>query len=143
MKKILALPLAALIISGCSSGEEPKLPMSTLLHHHYVLTSIDGIAVNLSTTDMRPSIEFGENMTVSAVMCNNFHGQGVLHGNNLRVKKLVSTRKMCLASKLNQWDTVISDVLTQGTQLSFDDQSSLVLENASHTLTYRLRDWKY
>lgn len=146
MKKLLPLVLVTTLVAGCSMNSiqnglsaMQNIPgVSDLLHHHFVLKSYDGKTIK--TGKMTPHIEFGENLTVNGSMCNNFHGKGDFTGGVLTVKQLVSTRKMCIDPTLNELDSVINQMLSQGAKVSLS-KGSFTLKTAEHTLVYGLKDW--
>ena len=71
--------------------------------------------------------------------CNNFSGQGELEQNQLRILKVIMTRKMCpedvmdievaYTKALEKWNTI---------QLT---SHSMELKSEQHTLTFQLKDW--
>lgn len=103
---------------------------SDLLHHHFVLQSVDVLAVD-AKQGSGPNIEFGEKMTISGAMCNRFFGQGQLENGVLTVKNLASTRMMCADPQRNQWDQMIGTVLANGAKVSLNGQQ-LTLDGDGH-----------
>ncbi|AHG22542.1 heat-inducible protein [Chania multitudinisentens RB-25] len=143
MKKQIAIALATLLLAGCGTGQDNQpsknVTESDLLHHNFVLQSIDGILVNPQNGQI-PSIEFGEKMHVSGAMCNRFFGQGQLENSVLTVKNLASTRMMCADPQRNQWDQTISTLLSNGADVSLNAHL-LILNGGGHQLVYTLKDW--
>ncbi|MEB6538371.1 heat shock protein HslJ [Serratia plymuthica] len=140
MKKCLPMALAALLLTGCGMSQSGKtVTEDDLLHHNFVLQSVDGVAVKPQPGNA-PSIEFGEKMHVSGAMCNRFFGSGQLQNGVLTVKNLVSTRMLCTDAQRNQWDQTLSAVLEKGAKISLNAQQ-LTLSGGDHVLVYTLRDW--
>ncbi|WP_058910228.1 heat shock protein HslJ [Entomohabitans teleogrylli] len=139
MKKLAALMLASVALSGCAqSGSPSAVTAQQLQHHRFVLESVNGAAL-ATPQGNKPEISFGENMHVSGSMCNRFTGQGALAGNQLTVAGMASTRMLCADPQLNQLDQVIGELLTNGATISLAQQS-LTLQNGQHTLVYKLQD---
>lgn len=140
MKKCLPMALAALLLTGCGMSQNGKtVTEDDLLHHNFVLQSVDGVAVKPQSGNA-PSIEFGEKMHVSGTMCNRFFGSGQLQNGVLTVKNLASTRMLCTDAQRNQWDQTLSAVLEKGAKISLNAQQ-LTLSGGDHVLVYTLRDW--
>ncbi|WP_145482629.1 heat shock protein HslJ [Yersinia rohdei] len=140
MKKIIPLAIAAALLAGCGinqSTSTSNVTASDLLHHNFVLVSVDG-KPPLKTP--APSIEFGEKMHISGAMCNRFMGQGELKDGILTAKGLASTRMLCGDEQLNQWDALIGQVLNSGAKVTLA-KGQLTLSNKDHTLIYQLKDW--
>ncbi|KMV35695.1 heat shock protein HslJ [Franconibacter pulveris] len=138
MKKYVVPALAAVVLAGCATpGHKAHVTAQQLVHHRYVLSTVDGAPLDASTR--MPEISFGENLHVAGSMCNRFMGQGELHGDVLKVKGMASTRMLCAEPRLNELDTLIGEMLTQGAKVS-QSQKTLVLETSQHTLTYKLAD---
>ncbi|RMN22254.1 hypothetical protein ALQ63_00410 [Serratia plymuthica] len=140
MKKCLPMALAALLLTGCGMSQSGKtVTEDDLLHHNFVLQSVDGVAVKPQPGNA-PSIEFGEKMHVSGAMCNRFFGSGQLQNGVLTVKNLASTRMLCTDAQRNQWDQTLSAVLEKGAKINLNAQQ-LTLSGGDHVLVYTLRDW--
>lgn len=142
MKALLPLIISAVLVAGCTSqSEQNSVKESDLIHHNFILTSVDGISIENSAKQPRPlNIEFGENMHISGAMCNNFMGKGTLKNNVLTTSQLASTRMACLDEQRANLDQVIANVLNKGATVSLD-QGTLTLTTPEHRLTYRLKDW--
>lgn len=140
MNKPILVALTVLLLAGCGMNQKSKtVTESDLLHHHFVLQSVDGIAVTPGHGN-GPNIEFGETMHVSGAMCNRFFGNGQLQDGVLTVQGLASTRMLCTDPQLNQWDAMIGNVLSNGAKVTLSAQQ-LTLSGGDHTLIYKLRDW--
>lgn len=140
MKKSMLVALMPLLLAGCGMSQNGKtVKESDLLHHNFILQSVDGVAVKTGQ-GKQPNIEFGETLHVSGAMCNRFFGNGQLQNGVLTVKGLASTRMLCADPQLNQWDRVIGDVLGKGAKVTLSAQQ-LTLSGGDHTLVYTLRDW--
>ncbi len=143
MKKWIPIALATVLLTGCGMNKTNQqsnyLVASELLHHRFILQSVDGLAVNARPGNV-PNIEFGEKMHVSGAMCNRFFGQGQLENGVLTVKNLASTRMMCADPQQNLWDQMIGVILANGAKISLNDQQ-LTLSGGDHQLVYTLKDW--
>lgn len=137
MKKIVTLIALIMLMAGCVSNGKISVNREQLQHHRFVLQSVNGKPVTVANTP--PELSFGENMTVSGKMCNQFTGQGKLSDGELKVKDLAMTRMMCADPQLNALDGVISDVFKQGAQVDLT-ANQLTLATAEQTLTYKLAD---
>lgn len=105
MKKIVTLVALSIIMTGCVSSGKVSVKREQLEHHRFVLESVNGKTVT------GPELSFGEGMTVSGKMCNQFTGEGKLSDGELKVKNLAMTRMMCADPQLNALDGTISDGL--------------------------------
>lgn len=111
MKKIVTLIALSMVMAGCVSNGKVSVNREQLQHHRFVLESVNGKPVTVAKN--QPELSFGENMTVSGKMCNQFTGQGKLSDGELKVKNLAMTRMMCADPQLNTLDGVISDMFKQ------------------------------
>lgn len=142
MRKTTVAALAVLVLGGCSMKPHTAITPGDLLHHNFVLQSVDGEAAQSRTDGDLLNLEFGENLHVSGAMCNRFFGQGQLRDGVLTVKPLASTRRLCADEQHNRWDRVIGTVLENGADVTLKAQR-LTLSGSGHTLVYTLRDWAY
>ncbi|MDU3160092.1 MAG: META domain-containing protein, partial [Hafnia alvei] len=69
MKNVVTLIALSLLMAGCVSNGKVSVNREQLQHHRFVLQSVNGKAV---TATNPPELSFGENMTVSGKMCNQF-----------------------------------------------------------------------
>ncbi|AYZ33151.1 heat shock protein HslJ [Serratia sp. FDAARGOS_506] len=142
MRKTTMAALAALALAGCSMKPHTAVTPGDLLHHNFVLQSVDGEAAKSPAGGGLLNLEFGESLHVSGAMCNRFFGQGQLRDGVLTVKPLATTRKLCPDEQRNRWDRIIGTVLENGAQVTLNAQQ-LMLKGSGHTLVYTLRDWVY
>ncbi|AOE99496.1 heat-inducible protein [Serratia marcescens] len=142
MRKVTTTALAALALAGCNMKPHATVTPGDLLHHNFVLQSVDGEAAKAPTGSGLLNLEFGEHLHVSGTMCNRFFGQGQLRDGVLTVKPLATTRKLCPDAQRNRWDHVIGAVLENGADVTLNAQR-LTLSGSGHTLVYTLRDWVY
>ncbi len=131
--------LALLMMAGCTGHE--AVTRENLMHHHWVLTSVDQKAVPDKTAGQaQPDLEIGENLTVNgATGCNRYWGQGVLNGSQFKVQRLSSTRRACHAP-YNSIEQTLTSVLSSGAEMTLT-KDALTLKNDQHTLVFALRDW--
>ena len=136
MKNVVTLIALSLLMAGCVSNGKVSVNREQLQHHRFVLQSVNGKAVTAANP---PELSFGENMTVSGKMCNQFHGQGKLSDGELKVKDMAMTRMMCADPQLNALDGIVSEMFKQGAQVDLT-ADQLTLATAEQTLTYKLAD---
>ncbi|WP_153752965.1 MULTISPECIES: heat shock protein HslJ [unclassified Citrobacter] len=136
MKNVVTLIALSLLMAGCVGNGKVSVNREQLQHHRFVLQSVNGKAVTATTP---PELSFGENMTVSGKMCNQFHGQGKLSDGELKVKDMAMTRMMCADPQLNALDGIVSEMFKQGAQVDLT-ADQLTLATAEQTLTYKLAD---
>lgn len=140
MSRYAPLALAAMVLTGCgTSHPDSVVNENDLLHHNFVLYSVDGVTVTPQPGNA-PNLEFGEKMHVSGTMCNRFFGQGQLANGVLTVKNLAITRMLCTDAQSNLWDQAIGKLLGNGATLSLSAER-LTLSGSGHNLIYTLRDW--
>ncbi|MCE9990914.1 heat shock protein HslJ [Enterobacter sp.] len=145
MKKLVALSLFSLALSGCVNPGKASVQPDQLQNHRFVLENVDGKAVK--STAARPEIRFSaqkdisltNNITVSGMMCNGFNGQGRLSEGELKVKTLAMTRKLCTDPQLNELDQAIGAMLSQGAQVDLTEDQ-LTLATADKTLSFKRAD---
>ena len=137
MKKIVALGLFSLILSGCVNPGKASVQPDQLQGHRFILESVNGKAVNAGA--VQPEITFGEKMAISGVMCNRFNGQGKLSEGELKVKEIAMTRKLCADPQLNELDHTLGLLLRNGAQADLTEDQ-LTLANAEQTLMFKRAD---
>ena len=143
MNKFAALLAAGLLLSGCVYNSKVSTGAEQLQHHRFVLTSVNGQAVNAS--DRPLELSFGEKMAitgkmyVSGNMCNGFSGEGKVSDGELKVKSLAMTRMLCHDAQLNTLDATIDKMLREGAQVDLTE-NQLTLATADQTLVYKLAD---
>ena len=133
---LLTVCLALLLLCACQKNNQPPVEQSDLLHHSFVLQSLDG--QNLDFQPL-PFMAFGEGMRVYGKTCNNFTGQGELKEGKLWVRNMASTRMLCVDQPLNQLEMLLAQMLDSGADISLQGQQ-LTLRGHDHTLVFRLRD---
>lgn len=135
---LLAMPLSGCSGKPCAPARQAGLTKQMLLHHNFVLTSINGRV--FTGTERIPYIEFTEGFRASGRMCNQFTGQADLAGNTLSVKQMASTRMMCPDAELNQFENDFSQMLMEGAKITLDD-NMLTLTGNGHVMIFRLQDY--
>jgi heat shock protein HslJ len=139
MKKLIALSVISLVLTGCVNPGKASVQPDQLKSHRFVLENVDGKAVKATTT--QPEISFKalsdislvNNISVSGVM---FNGQGKLSEGELKVKTLAMTRKLCTEPQLNELDQAIGDMLRKGAQVDLTEDQ-LTLATADKTLMFK------
>lgn len=143
MKKILTAALGALLLTGCgqTTGNTVKVSPEALMHHRYVLESVDGkpFSSQQPINKRAQTLSFGENLHISGKMCNSFSGQGVLNDNVLKVSQIAMTRMFCTNSQLNQLDQTIGKMLMGGANITLENDK-LILKANGNTLVYQRQD---
>lgn len=79
MKRLIPLTILGLLLAACQTHQvnaknDDQALENKLMHHRFILTEVNGKAINSKQT--APSLSFGEKMFVSASMCNDFNGFG-------------------------------------------------------------------
>lgn len=133
MNKIFPMALLVMMASGCSN--DGVVDAARLADQRFILQSVDGISAS-GKAEKQPEISFTRNMRVSGMMCNRFFGQGELSSGQLTVKQLGSNRMLCSDPQLNNWDSLIGEVLMKGATVSLDGDR-LTLTGTGHTLQYQ------
>lgn len=137
VKTLMALLSVAVLLAGCAGKDKASVTEEQLLHHRFVLESVNGQA--LTGQDKPLEISFGEGMHVYGNMCNAFNGEGKLSQGTLTVKALAMTRMMCRDAQVNQLDSTLSTMLRDGAQVDLTGHQ-LTLATAKDTLVYKLAD---
>lgn len=145
MKKLMALSVISLVLTGCVNPGKASVQPEQLTSHRFVLENVNGKAVKNTTTT--PEISFNalsdislvNNISVSGAMCNRFSGQGKLSEGELKVKTLAMTRKLCTEPQLNELDQAIGDMLRKGAQVDLTEDQ-LTLATADKTLMFKRAD---
>ncbi|MFH2243008.1 heat shock protein HslJ [Enterobacter sichuanensis] len=145
MKKLMALSIISLVLTGCVNPGKASVQPEQLTSHRFVLENVNGKAVKNTTTP--PEISFNalsdislvNNISVSGAMCNRFSGQGKLSEGELKVKTLAMTRKLCTEPQLNELDQAIGDMLRKGAQVDLTEDQ-LTLATADKTLMFKRAD---
>lgn len=145
MKKLMALSVISLVLTGCVNPGKASVQPEQLTSHRFVLENVNGKAVKNTTTP--PEISFNalsdislvNNISVSGAMCNRFSGQGKLSEGELKVKTLAMTRMLCTEPQLNELDQAIGDMLRKGAQVDLTEDQ-LTLATADKTLMFKRAD---
>lgn len=137
MKKIVTLIALTALMAGCVSNGKTSVNREQLQHHRFVLQSVNGTQITVANN--QPELSFGEKMTISGKMCNQFSGQGKLSDGELKVKDMAMTRMMCADPQLNALDSIVSEMFKQGAQVDLT-ADQLTLATAKQTLTFKQAD---
>lgn len=133
--KIAMLSVSALLLTACSSG--PAAVDSNLMHHHWNLSAIDGVAID---TNIKSDLEIAEHLTINGLAgCNRFFGSATVENNRLLADPLASTKMLC-APEEQQVEQAVLTTLGQGAKIN-NKGEQLELIGEQHTLTYTLADW--
>ncbi|MWN05289.1 META domain-containing protein [Gilliamella sp. Pas-s95] len=137
MKKtllLISLFTIALVMSGCHKSS--KIQDTALMHHRFILISANGQHIPL---DDQAELIFGEKMTITGKMCNQFSGQVILDKNNIKGIGVVMTKMVCNDDQLNQLDYIIDQLITNGAEINLSN-NQLTLKNHENELIYQLKD---
>lgn len=140
MKKTLSLILlccALPVMAASCAASGPAVDERDLLHHRFVLHSVDGEVYALE--EPAPTISFNEGLRVSGSVCNRFMGQGLLADGKLTVGQIATTRMACVDPVLSRYENLILEMLGAGVEAEYRDRT-LTLRQGGHTLVYRLWD---
>lgn len=137
---IICCILLGVFMAGCvrNEGASSSVAGSDLLHHHFVLVSVDGKAAPMAG-EQKPFLEFGEGFRVFGKICNNFNGQAVLKSGVLKADQVASTLMLCPDDSLNALETQFHQALQQGLKVQLQN-TILTLRGEGHTYTYELKD---
>lgn len=138
---VTAISLPVLMTACASNGDNVKeITAQDLQHHNWELVQIDGKNIELKERQQAPRLEIGENLTANGnAGCNNFFGQAELKNNQLRIKKMGMTMKMCMDDQM-KIEQAMSETLTEWSDITLTKEG-LMLKNDDHELTFQLRDW--
>lgn len=133
--KIAILSASALLLTACSSGT--KTLDSDLMHHHWNLSAIDGVAIS---SDIKSDLEIAEHFTINGLAgCNRFFGSASVEKNRIVADPLASTKMACAPDE-QQVEQAVLETLGGGATINNKGQQ-LELVGDKHTLTYTLADW--
>lgn len=143
MKRLIPLTILGLLLAACQTHQvnarnDDQALENKLMHHRFILTEVNGKAINSKQTT--PSLSFGEKMFVSASMCNDFNGFGDIKNAKITVKNLTRTELECVDEDLSKWDSMINRVLSDGAVISLKN-NQLVLIQGHYKLVYTLRGY--
>ncbi|WP_085247909.1 META domain-containing protein [Gilliamella mensalis] len=137
MKKtllLISLFTAIFVMSGCN--ESSKIQNSDLMHHRFVLIKVNGQDI---FSDEPAELIFGENMTITGKMCNQFTGQVTLDEGNIKGSGVAMTKMLCNDDQLNQLDYIIEKLIKDGAKINLTG-NQLILKNHENELIYQLKD---
>ncbi|MWN31085.1 MULTISPECIES: META domain-containing protein [unclassified Gilliamella] len=137
MKKtllLISLFTLSLVMSGCNKSN--KIQDTDLMHHRFVLIKSNGQPVSL---DEQAELIFGEKMTITGKMCNQFSGQVTLNKDSINGSGLAMTKMLCSDEQLNQLDYIITQLITNGAKINLNN-NQLTLKNNENELIYQLND---
>ncbi|EFP95418.1 META domain-containing protein [Vibrio caribbeanicus] len=133
----LALPV---LVTSCASHMNTPPTAQDLAHHRWVLVNINGDNP-FDVGDKRATLEIGENLSVNGnAGCNGFFGEAELSGEKFRVKNMAMTRKMCFGDIMDT-EQAFSQTLSDWSNIIIN-KDSMILNGDTHTLTFKLDDWK-
>lgn len=130
----LSLLTALFTLSGC--GESGKIKDTDLMHHHFVLIKANGQDVAL---DKQADLEFGEKMTITGKMCNQFSGQVTLKNDEIKGVGVAMTKMLCNDDQLDKLDIVIDQLITNGAKVELTN-NQLILKNKENELIYQVKE---
>lgn len=131
----LSLLTALFTLSGC--GESGKIKDTDLMHHHFVLIKANGQDVAL---DKQADLEFGEKMTITGKMCNQFSGQVTLKNDEIKGVGVAMTKMLCNDDQLDKLDIVIDQLISNGAKVELTN-NQLILKNKDNELIYQVKEW--
>ncbi|MCX8729116.1 META domain-containing protein [Gilliamella sp. B2969] len=138
MKKTIgyiSLLTAFFTLFGC--GESGKIKDTDLMHHHFVLIKANGQDVAL---DKQADLEFGEKMTITGKMCNQFSGQVTLKNDEIKGVGVAMTKMLCNDDQLDKLDIVIDQLISNGAKVELTN-NQLILKNKDNELIYQVKEW--
>lgn len=127
--------VAALLLAACSTTG--MVQKTDLMHHHWNLSAIDGVAVG---PEIKSDLEIGENLSIHGLAgCNRFFGSATLQQGVLKAEPLASTQMAC-PPKLQKVERAVLETLTGGAKVDNQGQQLLLIGD-QHRLTYQLSDY--
>lgn len=136
MKRVLMAFALPIILSACSSMS--TVTQTDLQHHHWMLVSIDGVAVN---PILNSDLELGENFTIiGQAGCNRYFGEANLSADGVLTASQLGTTMMACTEKVQVVETAVIKTLIQGAKV-VNKGKMMTLVGDEHTLVYRLADW--
>lgn len=133
--KIAILSASVLLLTACSSGL--KTVDSDLMHHHWNLSAIDGVAIG---SDIKSDLEIGELFTINGLAgCNRFFGSASVEKNRIIADPLASTKMACSPAE-QAVEQAVLETLGKGATVN-NSGSELELVGDMYTLSYTLADW--
>ena len=136
---LTAIALPALVTS-CTNHINTPPTTEDLAHHRWVLVNING-DTPLESGDTMVTLEIGENLSVNGnAGCNKFFGKAELSGEKFRVKNMGMTKMMCFGDVMDI-EQAFSQTLSDWSNIIIN-KDSMILNGDTHTLTFKLDDWK-
>ena len=122
-------------------GNSSLVTQGDLLHHRWMLESINGIKIEAAALDDRiPELEIGEQMMASGYSgCNRFHGKAALRKDQFSIYPLASTRMYCKAEQ-NDIESMLLKILGLESTISIDADKNLILQSDDTLLQFRMED---
>lgn len=136
--KIMMLMLSTIILGACTAETQiiPQKVNLPQLQHNWKLTHVDNIQL---ATIIKSTLKIdADNKTSGNLSCNNFFGEAEFVDNQLIIKNMANTRKMCGELK-NSVEMDVSEVLGNWANVMVDNKT-LIVSNKKHSLTYQLAD---
>lgn len=136
--KIMMLMLSTIILGACTAETQiiPQKVNLPQLQHNWKLTHVDNIQL---ATIIKSTLKIDAgNKTSGNLSCNNFFGEAEFVDNQLIIKNMAYTRKMCGELK-NSVEMDVSEVLGNWANVMVDNET-LIVSNKKHSLTYQLAD---
>lgn len=135
--RIAILSASVLLLTACSSGPTTEVVNSDLQHHHWTLSTIDGVAI---ASDIKSDLEIAEHFTINGLAgCNRFFGSARVEKNRLIADPLATTMMACSPAE-QVVEQAVLETLGKGATIN-NQGTELTLTGDQHTLTYTLADW--
>lgn len=133
--RIAILSASALLLTACSGGL--KVVDSELMHHHWNLSAINGVAIN---SNIKSDLEIAEHLTINGLAgCNRFFGSASVENKRLVADPLASTKMACSPAE-QKVEQAVLETLGKGATIN-NKGAELELVGEQYTLTYTLADW--
>lgn len=134
--RIAILSASALLLTACSGGAL-KVVDSELMHHHWNLSAINGVAIDSS---IKSDLEIAEHFTINGLAgCNRFFGSASMQNKQLIADPLASTKMACSPAE-QKVEQAVLETLGKGATVN-NEGAKLELVGEQYTLTYTLADW--
>lgn len=131
-KTLLTTLFIATILTGCANS-----PKNTAeLVNTWAVSSIDGYPQPIAVLVTKPLLHINKNLNVSYSGCNTLTGTMRITAQDITIKNLASTQKMCIQNEQATVDGFVKQMLT-GPSKFLVNNNTLILSSDNHTVTFK------
>lgn len=131
-KTLLTTLFIATILTGCASS--PKSAVG--LANTWTVRSIDGYTQPVDALAIKPQLQINKNLNVSYSGCNTLTGKMRITAQDITIRNLSSTTKMCRQNEQATVDGFVKQMLT-GPSKFLVNNNTLILSSDNHTVTFK------